>query len=207
MNEVTDADVAFFGFEVQVVALGDRDDEVAVRLEPVVEPDRWRKRSKEPDEVSPRNRAYREFWSRFLDRFHEEFAGWSRSQTPPPQSWFSLPAGRGDVHYSVSFAGSGRFRVEVYTPGETVGETPPLWDRLHERRDEIERRLREQGVPDDVLWEPLESSQASRIALYLDDVDVEESDWDPILDWAIERLGAVRGVFQPLLTGPDALPR
>lgn len=98
--------------------------------------------------------------------------------------------------------------MELYVPGDTVDETPAVWDLLHERRDDIERQLAEEGVTEEeVPWEPLESSRATRIALYLDDTDVEDSEWTPITEWAPDRAGAVRSVFQSLFTGSDALPR
>lgn len=152
------------------------------------------------------NRTYREFWSRFRDRFTRRFLD-GRGTEPRPPVWFRLPAGRGDGHYSLSFTRSRTFRVEVYIPGDTVGETPPLWDRLHERRDEIERQLAEEAVTEEVSWESLESSQASRVAVYLDDADVEDSEWAPIIDWALDWAVAVRSVFQSLFTGLDALSR
>lgn len=192
--------VSFFGIVLKIWRI--KNSPPALQLNVVVQPDEWvrtvRDRTKD---LSETQRAYRDFWSKFLPAFHARHPAWSRAKVPPTANWFSLPAGKTDLFYSVSFClvdRRRRFRIELYVDGRDRNQATQRFDALMTRREEIEDQFGE-----NLEWELLESSRASRIASYYqDDIGVEERDhWPDLRAWAIERLGTLREALQLQVDG------
>lgn len=195
LNEITTSEAGFFGIEVQAVRIGDSSP--AARLDVVVEPDDWRRQAREgvTSQLSEGQARYIEWWSEFIPALREAYPGWTSNTKPPSRNWFNLP-GRSGAHYSVAFswpagAPGYRLRVELY-----VHEGEKWWPHLEAHRHEIDTAL-----GPGVSWEPLEDAKASRIALYFGDVDPDDRDaWPTYRAWAIEKLGELRKVLQPIIT-------
>jgi len=50
------------------------------------------------------------------------------------------------------------------------------------------------------VWEPLDDSKASRIAVYLENADPsDQAAWPSYRAWAIESLGRFRTALQPII--------
>jgi Domain of unknown function (DUF4268) len=194
LNEITASDAGFFGIEVHAVRIGAS--HPAVRLEVVVEPDDWRRQARESvaGQLSESQSRYIEWWSEFIPALQTAYPGWTNATKPPSVNYINLPA-RSGTHYSVSFswppgASTHRLRVELY-----LDDGAKWWPHLEAHRHEIDAAL-----GPDVAWEPLEDAKASRIALYLGDVDPADREaWPTYRTWAIEKVGRVRKVLQPII--------
>ena len=192
--------VSFFGIALKLWRI--RDSPPALQLNVVVQPDEWVRTVQEgrTKELSGTQVAYRAFWTAFLPAFHARHVGWSRATVPQTANWLSLPAGKANVSYSVSFCLPKRFRVELYVDGDTPDQATRRFDALTKQREDIEERFGE-----DLEWDPLPDRRASRISSYYqEDVNVEDRNrWPDLRAWAIERLGALREALQSHV---DALP-
>ena len=197
LNTLSGEGSGFFGIELHAVRIGDSP--AAVRLDVVVEPDDFSRqaragvgRARSGDRtVSEWNAGYVEWWAEFLPAFREAHPSWSTAQTPRPTNGISFPSGRSDVRYRLSFAyptGATNYslRAEVY-----LRDGEPVYEALEAQRAEIEA-----ACDLELVWEPLENANASRIATYLDPIDpAHRESWPQYRTWAIETLGELRRVF------------
>lgn len=201
LNALAKSGAGFFGIEVRAVRIGGSPP--AVRLDVVVEPDDWRHQveATSAGQLSEGQARYIEWWAEFLPTIRAAYPGWTSASKPPTANWLNLPTGRSGIRYGVSFswptgATGYRLRVELYMDDGTA-----WWPGLEAHRTEIDDAL---GTG--LSWEPLENSKASRIAVYLEDVDPDDrTAWPTYRDWSIRMLGRFRTVFQPLL-GPTPPP-
>jgi len=194
LNDISTSQAGFFGIEVHAVRIGDSPP--AVRLEVVVEPDDWQRQAREfaAGQVSNSQAGYVDWWSEFLPVLQDTHPGWTTASKPPSINWFGLPAGRSGVRYAVAFSQPTgveyRLRVEL-----CMDEGATWWPLIEQRRDEIDAAL-----GPELVWERLDDSRRSRIAVYLDDADPDaRSSWPEYRTWAIERLGQFRTTLQPIL--------
>jgi hypothetical protein len=194
LNEIAASDAGFFGIEVHAVRIGSS--APAVRLDVVVEPDEWRRQARESvgGQRSESQSRWIEWWSEFIPALQAAYPGWTNATQPLPRNYIHLPA-RPGIRYSVSFswppgAPRHRLRVALY-----LVDGAKWWPYLEARRHEIDSAL-----GPGVSWEPLEDAKASRIALYFGDVDPDDRDmWPTYRTWAIEKLGDLRKVLQPII--------
>ena len=188
----------FFGVELKAWRIGES--RPAPQLDVVVEPDEWtREIRREARGLSDKQLVYRDFWSEFLPEFHRCHSGWSQSNTPAKDNWMDFPAGRKDLHYSVTFCRPGnrpRFRIELYVDAPDKETAAVRFGKLKEGRGAIE-----DGFGERLEWDPLERRRSCRIASYYPaDVAVEDRDqWAELRAWAIERTGVLRSVFRPYI--------
>ncbi len=186
--------VGFFGIVLKLWKI--KDSPAALQLDVVVQPDEWVRSIdiERPSKLSDTQLAYRDFWNEFLPAFHRAHAGWSRAEKAPVANWLNFPAGKTGMSYGASYCAPKRFRVELYVDANTQDLAARRFDALRDRRAEIEEQFGEE-----LEWESLESSRASRVASYYqaDDIRVEERNrWPEVRTWAIERLGALREALQ-----------
>lgn len=195
LNDISMSGTGFFGLEVHAVRIGNS--LPAVRLEVVVEPDDWQRQAREiaTGQLSESQARYVDWWSQFLPALQSAYPGWTSASKPPPVNWINLPTGRSGVRYGVSFswptgATGYRLRVELYMDDGTT-----WWPILEAHKATIEDAL---GA--DLVWEPLEESKASRVAMYFDGVDPDDrAAWPTYRNWAIDKLGDFRAALQPIV--------
>jgi len=146
-------------------------------------------------EPSEKQRLYREFWTTLIEEIRQRYPGWSRARTPPPQSWFELPAGRTGIFYSLSFVSDRRIRVELYVdPYDEALQGGEAYRRLEARKPDIEDAFNE---PLD--WEPLETRRASRVAAYRDGSLEQTQAWPEYREWFVSTAGRLREAIQPFV--------
>jgi len=146
-------------------------------------------------EPSEKQRLYQEFWTEVIGEVKQRFPGWSRARTPPPQSWFELPAGRTGIFYSLSFVSDAQVRAELYVdPYDEALQGGEAYRRLEAHKTEIESAF---GGP--LQWEPLETRRASRIAAYRAGTIEQSQAWPEYKEWLVSTVGKLRGAIQPFV--------
>jgi Domain of unknown function (DUF4268) len=196
LNDISISGTGFFGLEVHAVRIGES--LPALRLEVIVEPDDWQRQVRQiaTGQLSESQARYIEWWSEFLAALQIAHPGWTSASKPQPISWINLPTGRSGVRYGVSFSWPGgprsyRLRVELYMVDGAM-----WWPILEAHKSAIDDAL-----GPDLVWEPLEDSKASRIAVYLDGVDPDDRGaWPAYRSWAIDKVAQFRAALQPIVT-------
>lgn len=200
LNSISDEGSGFFGIEVRVYRIGDS--KPAVSLGVVAMPDDFSRTARHaPKQVTEVGARYAEWWSEFIPVFREAHPGWTNAylNKAHPHNWIRLPSGRSDVRYGLFFSnptGALNYRLvaEVLVPN---GEM--LFPQLLEMREAIE------GSCDlDLVWDPIEGKQASRVAVYLDPADpAQRHRWPEYSQWAVDTLGKLRDAFtEPIKSLP-----
>lgn len=147
--------------------------------------------------ITPRQELYNAFWTQFQAAFHDRYSDWWGSETPSSVSWMSIPSGHTGTHYSANFnrgQGFTGFRVELYLGSPDAAANEVLFDTLKLLLDAEETPLQ-------IEQEALDGKKASRFAVYyLAPCSITEQElWPQIIEWAVNSLGTLRGVFEPLL--------
>jgi hypothetical protein len=191
LNENTASDAGFFGLEVHAVRIGDS--APAVRFDVVVEPDEWRRKVRERPRLSDTQQAYLDWWSEFIPALQAAHPGWTNNLKPSTRNHLRIPIGPG-LRYGVSFAWPEHAKGYTLRVTLHMEDGDKWWPRLEPYRREID------AAPGGVAWERLDGSKASRISVYHGDANpLDRAAWPTYRSWAIETLGRVREVLQPLI--------
>ena len=183
LNESTGEKTHFFGIELQVVRIGESLN--APLLKVVVQPNDWQKQIRGVTGgggVSEKGALDVQFWGKFLDRVRVEHPEWTKSPHRGPHNWFQMKAPIKGCRISHSFAQHDRLRHELYIDSGEADANTELFERLHERRAEMETAY---GRP--LSWEELPNKRACRIAEYKEGCSViDEERYDEFIDWFID---------------------
>ncbi len=192
LNRHTDVDTHFFAVTVEVFRIDDS--RPAFEFKPVVLPNEWQRQARASAEgdVSPRGEAYRKFFQGLLDELRQKhkFTG---AKVAQPQNWYSFSAGMSGVSYGSSFAQGDRLRAEVYFGQSDAERNKDLFDRLHARKQDLEREFGEA-----LEWERLDDRTASRVAVYRPgSIEADEQALRETRAWMVDRLLRFKRVFGP----------
>ncbi len=190
LNSISSEGSGFFGIEVHAVRIGESP--AAIRLDVVVAPDEFSRRTRATtNTASEASARYADWWTEFLPAFHAAHPGWSQAQKPTTANWMNFPSGRGGIRFGLSFAypvGASNYslRADVYIDdGESYY---PHFEALRSSIDSSCKLL--------LRWEPNAAVRFSRIAAYLEPADPSDrSKWPEYRSWGIEALGELRRVF------------
>jgi hypothetical protein len=183
LNENTGEKAHFFGIELQVVRIGDSLS--APLFNVVVQPNDWQKQVRAATQagaVSGKGALYVQFWTRFLERVHEEHPEWTRSRAAGGQNWFEMKAPVRGSSISSSFAQGNRLRHELYIDSGDAAQNAELFESLVNQREQIEL-----AYGRSLAWEELPSRRACRVADYKDDCNVsEEERHGEFVEWFLD---------------------
>ena len=122
------------------------------------------------------------FWEQALDAMRESPCNLYNNINATKDHWSSAGSGVRGVPYALIFCKK-KARVELSIAHSVTSENKFIFDRLHERKDEIEKAF---GEP--LVWERLDSKKSSRIK-YRKPFDCYNSDnWPEITDWLIKHM-------------------
>jgi hypothetical protein len=194
LNANTNERFDFFGVEIEVLKIGDS--AAAPRFNIVAKPNDWSRAvgvaSRRLSEgASSEGQAFnQEYWLGLKQSF---MAAGEKGHFPKPWQahWLPFKIGRsGFGLHPCMLRKERRIRFELYM--HQKGMPPKLaYRQLEAQRSEIEREL---GTALD--WQELPESTASRIAVYLDKVDLtDHNDWPRQHTWIREQLHKFRRVF------------
>ena len=200
LNHISTDDFGFFGVVLEAWRIGDS--LPAPRLRVDVQPDEWSRSVRTERNASPtkNQQAYRRFWGEFLPAFKTEHSGWTRAATPSKDNWMTFPSARSNLcRYSAAFCrpdGRYRLRAEAYIDTGNAETTKKTFDDLRDRKQQIE-----QAVGEELQWDSLDNSRASRISLYFpDDIQIADEDrWPEARAWLVQAMGKMRAAFDPVI--------
>jgi hypothetical protein len=142
---------------------------------------------------APRHSLRREFWTQALEQLRA--AGLSRYATisPSHDHWLNSGTGMSGATFTLIFSKS-EARVEVgITRGERE-ENKWVFDRLHERRSELEARF---GAS--LEWLRLDDKKAARIVCRQPFEGYDRENWPAMTAWMIDHMQRLQDTFtEPL---------
>ena len=183
LNENTAEETRFFGVKLKLVRIGSS--EPAPLFDLLAAPNDWQKQVRAAARSERRDGKgvlYVDFWTRYLDRVHEDHPNWTRSRKAPAQNWCSSAAPIRGASFNAVFSGNQRIRYELYID---TGDGDTNLDRYHkllEQRSVIETAY---GRPLD--WEELPNRRAKRVTEYGPAGDVAETErFKEYIDWFVD---------------------
>lgn len=160
----------------------------------VIEPNDWERELQES--LSPREKAYKEFFSELTLSYAEANPNWNRLKAQP-QSWLAFGAGISGVRMSWSFHQGPELSTELYIDTGDKERNEEIYSSLKADQTAIESEL------GDVVWQQLPERRACRIkvAKPIDDhiEGLSAMQQQSLIEWAVEQMNDLRAVFEPRL--------
>ena len=191
LNNITDDQFKFFGLEVELWQIGDSP--VAPKFNIVSKPNDWSRsvgqaaRQIETGTLTDIKAAQLEFWTQLAEKLKEN--SHIRPQKPMPQHWAVFRIGRSGFHISGLHNTRDKcIGVELYINHQNAKD---FYNQLYEQKNDIEAE-----IGHELIWKELPNKSASRIILYLRDVDpMDRSRWNEYQDWLIKYIEAFDDAF------------
>jgi hypothetical protein len=195
LNRQTNERIEFFGVALEVVRINDSKPAVVFRL--AASPNAWTKtvKSTQTAQVSPRERAYQEFFQLVMDELREKYK-FTNAKRAQPQSWYSFRSGIvSDITYGAAFASGNRLRAEIYIDVGDAAKNKAIYDALMTHKTEIE------GLTGELVWERLDQKRACRISLVRSNTSIEDGveHGEEMRTWLVQALLTVKAAFGPRL--------
>ncbi|WP_331041806.1 DUF4268 domain-containing protein [Sphingomonas sp.] len=192
LNAATGEDYSFFAVEIEALKIGDS--QPAPFFNVVAKPNRWTKtvRSAGPaasdGSQGERHKVRLAYWSAFAEYLRQNDPSFV-IRRDNRDHWFEFRIGRGGVVISATISTQKkRVGVELYLSRD------PLKSGIRQLAAERETIEAEMGQALD--WQELPTKRASRIALFLDDVDPASPDQYAALHaWMLDKMQRFRRVF------------
>lgn len=200
LNNITDDQFKFFGLEVELWQIGDSP--VAPKFNIVSKPNDWSRsvgqaaRQIETGTLTDIKAAQLEFWTQLAEKLKEN--SHIRPQKPMPQHWAVFRIGRSGFHMSGLHNTRDKcIGVELYINHQNAKD---FYNQLYAQKNDIEAE-----IGHELIWKELPNKSASRIILYLRDVDpMDRSRWDEYQDWLIKYIEAFDSVFRNRIRNLEA---
>lgn len=200
LNNITDDQFKFFGLEVELWQIGDSP--VAPKFNIVSKPNDWSRsvgqaaRQIETGTLTDIKAAQLEFWTKLAEKLKEN--SHIRPQKPMPQHWAVFRIGRSGFHISGLHNTRDKcIGVELYIDHQNAKD---FYNQLYEQKNDIEAE-----IGHELIWKELPNKSASRIILYLRDVDpMDRSRWDEYQDWLIKYIEAFDRAFRNRIRNLEA---
>ena len=193
LNSVTGEDLVFYGVQLEVFRIDES--RPAPKFTLVVgPPEQKRPRPLIPDD-SPRGRAYRDFWTKFLDHVRDKYPGLTRAKVPNSANWFSTGIGFGNFSVGSTFTGDGLFRVELYIDSGNREQKGRLFVLLKESEHLVNEKLAAT-----LIWDELADRRAYRVYLPREGrIDDAGDKLDEYIAWGASQMAQFKEAFKPLL--------
>lgn len=200
LNNITDDQFKFFGLEVELWQIGDSP--VAPKFNIVSKPNDWSRsvgqaaRQIETGTLTDIKAAQLEFWTQLAEKLKEN--SHIRPQKPMPQHWSVFRIGRSGFHMSGLHNTRDKcIGVELYINHQNAKD---FYNQLYAQKNDIEAE-----IGHELIWKELPNKSASRIILYLRDVDpMDRSRWDEYQDWLIKYIEAFDRAFRNRIRNLEA---
>lgn len=135
-----------------------------------------------------------DYWSLALDAMRDADVSLYQNISPSKDHWLSAGSGLAGCHYALILLKT-EVRVEFSFQRGRAEENKWLFDRLMERKDEIETQF---GAP--ITWLRLDDKKASRVQFAESADGYDRDGWDQLITWHVEKIQA----WESALKGPVA---
>lgn len=144
------------------------------------------------NELKERHIIRKEFWQLLIQRYNAVSKLYSNI-SPTKDAWISAGTGLSGVGFN--FVVSKNYaRTEVYMSRSNTEENKFIFDRLHARREDVEREM------PTIQWERLDNKKASRIKMEKTGVSLyNREDWEEMINFMVINMQEIERVFRPLL--------
>ena len=194
LNSISDDNFKFFGLEVELWAIGNSD--FAPKFNIVSKPNEWSRNAKDglkniEQTKSGTKLLQRDFWVQFSSYLDENFE--IQPQKSRAQHWLNISIGKTGVKVAcVNKSMLNTFGVELYMYNDNAKD---IFTALHMQKHEIETEL---GYK--LEWQILEDKIASRIAIYTDTSDINQTEnWSKYNEWLSRHVSDFFKVFRERL--------
>lgn len=202
LNKITDDNVRFFGLELELWRI--EDSVAAPKFNVISKPNEWSHsvaqaaRAIGDATLSDIRLLQRDYWSDFLNMLDRAKAPLTSNKKPLPQTYMNFPSGRSKIRLNVAMI---RAKSQIRVALNLCGGNAKLYFRLLQaQKQDIERDF---GHP--LEWHEMPRGQESRIAYYLDNVDVEDrTDWPRQHQWLTDHANALYRAMAPRVSRLDA---
>lgn len=159
LNRNTNDNVSFFLVRPEVLKIDESNPAPRFILE--ASPSEFKRILREAvgTDDAPRHEFRRKFWADLLAFLVSRGHSWAEGRRTTKEAWLSTAIGRSGIGVNISMAMGSRIRVEIYCSHDNDKR---LHKQLLSHRAEIENAF----PGEQVSWEPLEDSAASRVAVY-----------------------------------------
>lgn len=142
------------------------------------------------NEVKKRFRLRLAFWEKLLDVLKGSDCNLFDNINPGKDHWIGAGSGVSGLAYNLIF-GKKAVRVEVYFSRSNGDENTFAFERLHERKEEVERVFGEK-----MDWQPLPGKKACRICFerFVDGYD--QQNWEEIINWFNQYVPKLEAAFK-----------
>jgi hypothetical protein len=191
LNSNTINEVEFYAIELEIIQI---DDSKPVPLFKIVEsPNKNIVSSTQTtnDKLTDTQELYQKYFQSVIDELREKYK-FTNAKVGQPQNWYSFASELSKIYkYGTSFAANDRVRTEIYIDMGDQNKNKELFDKLFERKDEIEK---EYGT--NLTWERLDDKRACRVCSYIDGtISADTEHIEGIKKWAIESLLKLKNIF------------
>jgi hypothetical protein len=198
LNKISGPEFHFFGLEVELWKIGDS--ALAPKFSIVCKPNDWSKtlKTRLDDEGQTDHQALRlRFWTAF-----KEWAEAKKSlhlQSPRPEYWLAMSAGRSGMHFSAIISKWNSFQNK-YSPEVRVDlvltstQAKEQFALLQARRDEFQKQF---DIP--LHWDNPETAKRARIYVQAELDFMDEANWPRCNEWLAKYLALFQKVFGPVL--------
>ena len=188
LNNNTNSNVNFFLIEIHAYKIGESDP--APMFQVVEQPNDFIKNNKSTnrDESMNKSQSQRiEFWNQFNNVVIERGKPFNIRKATTDH-WYNVAIGTSDAHIDITLVNKDSLiGVELY-----ITDNKELFDKLYERKDEIERDL---GFSLD--WRRLDNSKASRIVYHIKGLNFDDhSNYNELMNKTIDLAVLMRNVFK-----------
>lgn len=191
LNNNTAGDINFFLIEIHAYRIGNSDP--APKFEVVEKPNDFVKRSKAKsgdDELNKRHSERLFFW----EQFNQVVASRGKPfniRKATTDHWYHVSIDSKEAYVGISLGSKDR----NITVGFYIRDNKALFDRLFEKKDEIERKL---GIP--VIWDRRDNEKASTIKHTIDGLNFDDhSNYEALMNASIVAAVKMRDVFKQYL--------
>lgn len=188
LNNNTNNDVNFFLIEIHAYKIGNSDP--APKFEVVEKPNDFVRRRNSRRDDGELNKSQSErliFWEQFNEAVIRRGKPFNIRKATTDH-WYDIAIGSSEAHIAIDLVNkNGRIVVELY-----INDNKDLFDKLLEKKDEIEERL---GLS--FIWDRLDNKKASRIKHYIRGLDFDDhSNYEELNDQIIDAAIKMREVFK-----------
>ncbi len=191
LNKISPQEMTFYGIELEVFRVDNSLPAPNFRIVAGPPPS---KRKYLPDEISPRNKRYQEFFNGLRATILNKEPNITRAKALP-QSWWSLGIGRSGFSVTSAFTIARKFRIEIFIDTGKKESNDLAFAELKENSVSIHEK-----VGKELIWDSLPDSRGCRIYVARDGtIDDDEKKLTEIVEWATPLIIKFREVFSPLV--------